>query len=81
MALQLKNPTSIHEDEGSIPDLHSGLKIWHFRPAATAQILPLAENLHMLQVQFQKDSNNNNKKISLSYRKPDKLSNLALLHG
>ena len=25
----VKNPTSIHENEGSIPGLLSGLRIWH----------------------------------------------------
>ena len=29
MAQQVKNPTSIHEDAGSIPGPSHGLKIWH----------------------------------------------------
>ena len=29
MAQWIKNPTSIHDNVGSIPDLLSGLRIWH----------------------------------------------------
>ena len=50
VAQQVKNPTSIHEDEGSILASLSGLNDpallwpWH-RPVATAPILPLAWEL------------------------------------
>ena len=47
MAQRLTNLTSIHEDTGSIPGLHSGLRIWRClelwcRVAATTPIQPLA---------------------------------------
>ena len=47
MAQQLMNPTRIHEDTGLIPGLPQWVKdlallwLWH-KPAATAQIRPLA---------------------------------------
>ena len=47
MALQLANPTSIHEDMGSMLASLSGLRIQHCRelwcrPAATVLVGPLA---------------------------------------
>ena len=50
MAQQLTNPTRIHEDVGSIPDLTQWVRIWCFhelwcRPAAVAPIRPLAREL------------------------------------
>ena len=50
MVQQVKNPTSIHEDVGSIPDLANWVKdwvllwLWH-RPAAAALTRPVAWEL------------------------------------